>query len=230
MEGDLAEFSLPDILQFVSLGSRSGTLEVVVPARSHRITFAGGVITALAADGWSFAAELLANEVEPSPTLAAALATGSAAGVRSAVLTGGVMTAEEWTALVARQVERLLYPLFDAKSGRFRFQPAVEPQSPSFPVRLTTDRAVLEGTRWSEAWARALTMLPTREQRLGRHPGPPRRSMSIGANQWRVYAGLATAASVAEVAARMALTEVEVVEALPLLLEQGLIRPTDADA
>jgi len=58
MEGDPREFSLPAMPQFVSRGSRSGTLDVATPERRHRISFAGGVITGHGADDWSLTAQL----------------------------------------------------------------------------------------------------------------------------------------------------------------------------
>ena len=226
MEGDLREFSLAEILQFIALGSRTGVLEILSREGVHPISFTGGTITGLSADNWTLAAELRASGLVSGEVLTGLLVAGATTDeLHSAVLTGGYMTAEEWTAFVARQVERLLYALFDVREGKFRFRQATEQPGAWLPVRITADRAVLEGTRWSETWARAADTIRSHQSRFVRAPSPPRQSLRINPTQWRVYVALGEPGSVFQVAARAVLTEVEVVKSIRRLLEQGLIHP-----
>ena len=223
MEGDLREFPLAEILQFISLGSRTGMLEIVRGDGISRINFTAGAISGLTADTWSLTAELRVSGLISATAVADLPAAGSAEELRSAVLTGGHMTAEEWTAFVARQVERLLFPLFDAREGTFRFRQAYEHPGPWLPTRITADRAVLEGTRWSEAWARSRQVIPSDQTRFVRRPNPPARPRRVSVSHWRVYVALGEPGTVAQVATRAILTEVEVAEAIEGLLGQELI-------
>ena len=231
MEGDLRRFPLAEILQFISLGRRTGMLEILRPEGAYRINFTGGAVTGLSADNWTLAAELGESALVFGEALTELLGAGATTEeLRLVVLTRGYMTAEEWTVFVARQVERLLYPLFDVRDGKFRFRQAADHPGPWLSVRITADRAVLEGTRWSETWGRAVDTIPSRQSRFVRAPSPPRQSLRISPTQWRVYVALGEPGSVIQVAARAILTEVEAVESIRMLLEQRLIRPDQEPA
>ena len=231
MEGDLREFPLSEILQFISLGSRTGVLEILRRDGVYGINFTSGTITGLTADGWTIAQELRDSGILPADALTGLLAGDpDSQDLRSAVLTGGYMTAEEWTVFVARQVERLLYTLFDAREGKFRFRQHAGDGGKWLPVRVTADRAVLEGTRWSETWSRAADRVPSRLSRFARVDPPPAASQQITPTQWRVYVALSEPGNVLQIAARAILTEVEVVESLQSLLGKGVVKPADARA
>jgi hypothetical protein len=224
MEGDLREFALAEILQFVSLGSRTGVLEVLRRDGVYRIAFTSGGITGLSADGWSVDQELRLSGMLPPDVVSGLLAADAKPeDLRSAVLTGGYMSADEWNAFVARQVERLLYTLFDAKEGKFRFRQAVNHAGPWLAVRISADRAVLEGTRWSETWNRAMTRIPTRLTRIERTGQAPVQPVGVSPTQWRVFVATSEPGTVLQIATRAILSEAEVIESLQFLLDQGIV-------
>jgi hypothetical protein len=229
MEGDLREFALAEILQFVSLGSRTGVLEILRRDGIYRIAFTSGGITGLSADGWSLDQELRLSGMLPSEAVSSLLATNAKPeDLRSAVLTSGYMSADEWNAFVARQVERLLYTLFDAKEGKFRFRQSVNHPGPWLAVRISADRAVLEGTRWSETWNRAIGRLPSRLTPIERTGQAPVQPLSISPTQWRVFVATGEPGTVLQIATRAILSEAEVVESLQFLLDNGIVRVPDA--
>jgi len=225
MEGDLREFTLAEILQFISLGSRTGVLEILRRDGVFRINFTGGMITGLTGDGWSLAQELRDSDLLPPEVLSNLLTSNANShDLRGEVLTGEYMTVEEWTAFVARQVERLLYTLFDVTEGTFRFRQASTHPGPWLAVRISADRAVLEGTRWSETWQRAAARVPSRQSRFERTNQIPAAPLKVSPTQWRVFVATEAPANVLQIAARAVLSEVEVVESLQFLVERGLLR------
>ena len=225
----MREFPLAEILQFISLGSRTGVLEIVRRDGVYGAVFTGGTITGLTADGWTLAQELRESNLLPSEILTGLLSVNTSIhDLRAAILTGGYMTADEWTAFVSRQVERLLYSLFDVRDGRFRFRQSPPTEGQWLPVRVSADRAVLEGTRWSETWARATNAVPSRQSRFERTGTVPRHSVSISPTQWRVYVASGEPGNLMQLAARSVLCEVEVIESLQVLISAGLIRRKDA--
>jgi hypothetical protein len=227
MEGDLREFALAEILQFVSLGSRTGVLEILRRDGVYRIAFTSGGITGLSADGWTIDHELRLSGLIPTDAVSNLLASNAKPeDLRSAVLTGGFMNADEWNAFVARQVERLLYTLFDAKEGKFRFRQTVNHSGPTLAVRISADRAVLEGTRWSETWNRAVQRIPSRLSVVERTGVVPLQAISVSPTQWRVFVATGEPGTVLQIASRAVLSEAEVVESLQHLLDQGMIRVT----
>ncbi len=228
MEGDMREFPLAEILQFISLGSRSGVLEILRRDGVHGIIFTAGTITGLTADGWSLAHELRDSHLLPGDILTSLLSVNSnIQDLRAAILTGSHMTAEEWTAFVSRQVERLLYALFDVRDGKFRFRQSATTEDQWLPVRVSADRAVLEGTRWSETWARVADTITTRQSRFEHTSAPPRQAVRLSPTQWRVYVATSEPGNLVQVAARSILAEVEVLESLQFLLTSGLVRRSD---
>lgn len=228
MEGDMREFPLAEILQFISLGSRTGVLEIVRRDGVYGVIFTAGTITGLTADGWTLAQELRDSNLLPPDVLTGLLSVNTTIqDLRAAILTGGYLTADEWTAFVSRQVERLLYSLFDVRDGRFRFRQSATGEGQWLPVRVSADRAVLEGTRWSETWSRAAAIVPSRQTRFERTGSVPRQSIRISPIQWRVYVASAEPGNLMQLAARSVLAEVEVIESLQFLMSCGLLRRVD---
>jgi hypothetical protein len=231
LEGDLREFPLAEILQFVSLGSRTGVLDIIRRDRVYGIAFTSGAITGLSADGWTLAQELRDSGLLPSEELSSILASNSdTQELQRAVLTDGYLTEEEWSAFVDRQVERLLYTLFDAHDGKFRFRQGAVVTQGLLPVRVTADRAVLEGTRWSETWARAVELIPSRQSRFERVKQVPESSVKITPTTWRVYVAASEPGNLMQLAARSILSEVAVIESLQSLISLGLIQRTSEAA
>jgi hypothetical protein len=224
LEGDLREFPLAEILQFVSLGSRSGVLDIIRRDRVYGIVFTAGAITGLSADGWTLAQELRESGLLPSEDLSSILASNSdTQELQRAVLAEGYLTDEEWAAFVERQVERLLYTLFDAHDGKFRFRQGAIVTQGLLPVRVPADRAVLEGTRWSETWARAVDLIPSRQSRFERTRHTPESALKVTPTSWRVYVAASEPGNLMQLAARSVLSEVAVIESLQSLISAGLI-------
>lgn len=221
----MREFPLAEILQFISLGSRSGVLEILRRDGVYGIIFTSGTITGLTADGWTLAQELRDSRLLPESVLTGLLAVNtSIQDLRAAILTGGYMTAEEWTAFVSRQVERLLYGLFDVRDGKFRFRQSATIDGQWLPVRVSADRAVLEGTRWSDTWSRVVDTIPSRQSRFERTSAAPKQTVRITPTQWRVYVSTAQPGSLVQIASRSVLAEVDVIESLQFLITNGIVR------
>ena len=179
VEGDMREFPLAEILQFISLGSRTGVLEIVRRDGVYGVIFTSGTITGLTADGWTLAQELRDSNLLPPDVLTGLLSINTTIqDLRAAILTGGYMTADEWTAFVSRQVERLLYSLFDVRDGRFRFrQSATDRRSMAAGPRLRrprgTRRHPLERNLVPRRRCRPLPPNPIRADRFGSPSADP---------------------------------------------------------
>ncbi len=222
MEGDLNEFQLSDILQFVSFGSRSGVLEILRTNGVHRINFTAGVITGLSAAGWSISEALLESNLVPQEVLDG-LDLSNQADLRGPILAGSYMSAEDWNAFIARQVESLLYRLFDSRHGKFRFRQIGTIDFQWLPVKITTNRAVLEGTRWSETWSQVDPALRAPEARFGSSGTRPDAAVKLSPTQWRVFVASREPGSLNQLATRAMLSEVESLEALRALTGHGLV-------
>ena len=124
----------------------------------------------------------------------------------------------------------MLYSLFDVRDGKFRFRQSAPPEGQWLPVRVSADRAVLEGTRWSEAWARAVEAIPSRHSRFTRSGRVPRANVRVSPTQWRVFVSTAEPGTLTQIAARAILSEVDVIESLQYLLDLNLVNRLDTTA
>ena len=89
-------FPLAGLPQLISLGSRSGMLEIIRREAVHRIIFTGGTITGLTSDGWTVAQELRDAPLLPPEVMTQLLAVNASfQELRAAIVTGGHMTADE---------------------------------------------------------------------------------------------------------------------------------------
>jgi len=122
----------------------------------------------------------------------------------------------------------LLYALFDVREGKVRFRQMAPPEGEWLPVRVSADRAVLEGTRWSEALGRASETIRSCQSRFARTQRNPRGPVRLSPSQWRVFVATETIGSLPLIAARSVLSEVDVIESLQALMEVGLVRRVDS--
>jgi hypothetical protein len=83
---------------------------------------------------------------------------------------------------------------------------------------------VLEGTRWSETWARTGELIPSRQSRFEHSNKAPNNSLKITATNWRVFVSCSEPGNLMQLAARSILSEVETIESLNSLIQAGVIQ------
>lgn len=224
MEGDLREFSIAEIVQFISLGRRTGTLEVRHRDQVRRISFTEGTITGLAADDWSIGRALRSSGLLPDDgSEPGSIEMLTANELRERCLAASLIDDGDWSAFVARQTERLLYDLFDQREGRFLFRLGDASTAVALPVAISADRAVLEGSRWADVRSRHRNDQSPTDARFERATPPPAQVL-LTPPQWRVMVVLEQPGTIDQIAVRAKLSLLDTIESLVALTEAGLIR------
>ena len=158
IKGSLKEASLPDVVQLLYLGRRTGCLSVASDRNFGSIWFDEGWITfaGMVSRTDRLGERLVAAGKITPAQLESAIASQSAMPGRrigELLIHLGLLTASELGAELRRQVEETVYTLFAWTSGTFSFEVAVSPDVPDVPLRLNPEGLLLEGARRVDEWS-----------------------------------------------------------------------------
>src|SRR5688572_8199629 len=166
IKGSLKEASLPDVLQLVSLGQKTGCLSVnhrnnfgAIFFDKGRISFASIVNRrdrlgdTLVKSGRISQAQLDAAIEEQSREREMRLG--------DILVRQGVVTRDQLNDQVRVQIEEAVYFLFTWTEGTFNFEPGLRPEMQDFLVSIRPDALLLEGARRIDEWSLIEKKIPT---------------------------------------------------------------------
>ena len=158
IKGSLKEASLPDVVQLLYLGRRTGCLSVASDRNFGSIWFDEGWITfaGMVSRNDRLGERLVAAGKITAQELESAIASQTAMPGRriGALLVHlGLVTAPDLADELKRQVEETVFTLFAWTSGTFSFEVAISPDVPDVPLRLNPEGLLLEGARRVDEWS-----------------------------------------------------------------------------
>lgn len=159
IRGSLREASLPDVIQLLYLGRRTGCLAVADRQNHASVWFEDGwVIQASIVNRRDRLGDMLVKQGRITPAqldqALALQATGQGQKLGSLLVGLGAITPDELAALLRQQVEEAVYTLFKWTSGTFSFDPGVHPPDDvTDRVRIAPDALLLEGARRIDEWS-----------------------------------------------------------------------------
>ena len=232
IKGSLKEASLPDVVQLLFLGRRTGCLSV---ASEHNfgsiwfdegwITFAGMVARADRIGERLVAAGRITLEQLEEAIAAQAAMPGRRLGEMLVHL--GLVTAAELEAELRRQVEETIYTLFSWTSGTFSFEVGARPDVPDAVLRLNPEGLLLEGARRVDEWSVIAKKITTVDA-VYAFEGEPRSAADNDAqlveSERRVLPLINGVNTVREIVDGTGLSEFEVCRVLFGLLSAGRLR------
>jgi tetratricopeptide (TPR) repeat protein len=176
LKGSLKEAGLPDILQLLALGQKTGCLSVTDERNFGHVYFRDGrVIFANLVNREDRLGErlLLEGRVE-----AAALTAASAEQAQNPerrlgelLVESGALELEELWKAVADQIEDTVYSLLGWSRGYFHFEPGQPPPQSEILVSLDVPALLMEGARRTDEWDRIRERIPHRRLILA-HASP----------------------------------------------------------
>ena len=158
IKGSLKEASLPDVIQLLFLGRRSGCLSLADRQRHGSIYFEDGWITyaSIVNRRDRLGDMLLASGAISRTQLEQALALQAGAPGRRVgelLLSLGVLTPQELRRFVRMQIEEAVYTLFAWDSGTFSFEAGLRPEVVDELERINPESLLLEGARRVDEWS-----------------------------------------------------------------------------
>jgi hypothetical protein len=165
LTGNLRTMSLPDILQWISSGRKTGTLHLERKSIRKRIVFREGTIFSSWSNdpreslGQFLIRDRLVSEEQLFKALVAQEKEGRLIG--SILVSGGVLTEEDLRRSLKAKAEETVHDLFLWPEGRFEFKDLEVPSDVLIHVEMGVTGVILEGIRRVDEWSRIRKVFPT---------------------------------------------------------------------
>ncbi|MGD2152264.1 MAG: tetratricopeptide repeat protein [Gemmatimonadales bacterium] len=232
IKGSLKEASLPDVLQLLTMGGKTGCLSVTDRQSFGYIYFEEGrIIYASLLNRRDRIGDILVREsVITREQLDAAIEEQSTA--RDGRRLGEILkdsgyiepdTLQKW---VRYQIEEAVYHLFTWSQGTFYFEPGQRPEREQILVSIDPESLLLEGARRVDEWSQIEKKVPSLELLFSLHPerSAAISSLNLTDEQQKILPLLDGAHSGWDIIEETALGEFEVGKALFGLVSAGLVR------
>jgi hypothetical protein len=228
--GDLQEFYLPDLLQLIEKGSKTGQLSVWAPNGIYKIWFyQGRVIAALPPEEEHRLEGLLARSGLVSERVVEKLASfcGPEEPLGRCLQRQGLISPVALAKLFRHQLQVGLYSLFALEAGQFSFLPSVRlPYREMTGLSKGASAVVLEALQQLKLDQRPEESLPQPDSYFWRTSSelPLYRLSPL---EWGVLEGVSPSRNLAELARALGADLLEVRYACARLAKLGLISPCD---
>jgi tetratricopeptide (TPR) repeat protein len=232
IRGSLKEASLPDVLQLLALGQKTGCLTIADRQNLGHVYFERGrIVDAAIVNRRDRLGDILVkNGVIAQHQLDAAVAEQGRARDRrlgEILVEHGALTREDLAHYVRVQVEEAVYFLFTWSRGNFQFETEVRPERRDVAISINPESLLLEGARRVDEWSLIEKKIPsfdiifTADRERLRASG-----VTLTRDQERVLPLLDGVRDVTAVVEDSALGEFEVGKALYGLITAGFLHPT----
>ena len=166
IKGSLKEASLPDVLQLLALGKRTGCMAVADRQNFGYIYFDQGRISyASIVNRRDRLGDLLVKNGRLTPVQleeAIRLQGERRDKKLGEILLGmGIIARDELEEYMQLQIEEAVYYLFTWTSGTFNFEAGVRPEQQDFLVAINPESLLLEGARRVDEWSQIEKKIPS---------------------------------------------------------------------
>lgn len=165
LSGDLRTIDLPEVLQWISRGQQTGTLEVERGSVRKWIAFKSGLIHSSASnDPREYLGQFLVRDgfITEEELFEALLRQDAEGRPLGAILTeDGKLSQQQLRAVLKEKAEETIYDLFLWVEGAFSFKDGDLPDKMSVHLSLDPTAVILEGARRADEWARIRALVPS---------------------------------------------------------------------
>ncbi len=162
--GNIQTMELSELLQWLSQGSKTGTLVIDNGEVAKRIFFRHGrIISSASTDPHEHLGHFLVSHgfiTEDELAKAMANQESSKMLLGKILTTNGAISEQDLHRLLRLKAEESIYDLFAWREGEFRFMEEELPGDTMVPMDLPVTSIVLEGVHRIDEWQRIRTMIP----------------------------------------------------------------------
>lgn len=236
IKGSLKEASLPDVIQLLTLGRRSGCLAVADRENFGYIYFDEGRITyaSIVNRRDRLGDMLVKNGRISAAQLDEAVARQSSDRDRKIgeiLVETGALPRAELEDYIRLQIEEAVYYLFTWSSGTFNFEAGVRPEHQDFLVQINPESLLLEGARRVDEWSLIAKKIPSFDLIFTvDRPHMDATDVTLSAAQQRLLALLDGSRDVQQVVEDSGMVEFEAGKALYGLITAGFAHRTGSSA
>lgn len=230
--------TLPEVLQFLSMGKMTGTLAVAHGTNSVTLTLRSGRLINSSSLRMSRKlgqilinrGTLLRSQIEEA--LAAQKAQAQPEPLGRILIGRGLITEDELRQSIRLQLEEEMWDLFGMQEGSFKFEHAHEGTlSPSL-VELDIEPLIMEGMRRLDEWARIVKNIPSDLAVPGVNPKSDwkdREQVALSEGEWKVFSLLNGFYDMSSISSRSGLGRFETFRTVNSLLASGLVAICNLD-
>jgi hypothetical protein len=221
--GNLRTMSLPDILQWIATGRKTGTLHLDHRSIQKRIIFRDGMI----ATSWSndpreslgqfLIREGLVSEEQLFKALLRQEEQGKLLGV--ILIEEGRLQADPLRRVLRLKAEETIYDIFLWREGQFEFKEGEFPRETAINIEVGVTEVVMEGIRRVDEWNRIRSAFPTAAVTFKLAAPAAHRD----ATEKQIYALIGAGKSLAAIALELRRSEFDAAALLYELRQRGLI-------
>jgi hypothetical protein len=176
LTGRLRTMALPDVLQWLAMGRKTGTLVVERRSIQKKIIFQDGSISSSWSNdpreslGQFLLRERLASEEQ---IFTALLRQEQRKGMLGSILVGdGILSEDDLRRTLRLKAEETVYDLFLWADGQFEFKEGELPADMQINIEMDVNSVLMEGIRRVDEWSRIREVFPSSRTtfRLAEHP------------------------------------------------------------
>jgi hypothetical protein len=231
LQGNVGQFTLPEIFQLIANGRKTGTLGIQKDDDIVMIYFEKGQIiygygprkTYHLGQLLKERGKITAKQLDDAVATQARKASSKRLG--QILMEKRYIDRADLEKVVRSQVEELVYSLLAWDSGTFKFYENQYPTQEEIMVNISVENAILEGCRRTDEINRAHGALPDFEQILTIAPAPLERrtDISFQADEWNLLALVNGQRTINEIVEISNLSRMETVQKLAALKLAGLV-------
>lgn len=224
MRGLLNEFTVAHLLQFFSLGEKSGVVEIETPSHRARLLVDYDRVIGIGFDDLDLRELLLGATGLPLSTrqrVAEISPRRDTPGL--SLILRNLLEPVRWDLFVRRQLEQQVYPLLSTTDGAWEIAVTRCPPAP-LVVSASVNSLILDGSRWeSEMDALRLDRLSP-ETFLERTDIQPTHEIVLPYDEWLTWTACATPRRAGDIAADLACPDLTILTAVRRLIEAGMLQ------
>lgn len=164
LEGSLKAISVPDLLTFMNLVKKTGTLTLSFSDRTQRIYWERGeIIFASSSDPEKSLGAFLVRhgKITPEQNMKSGMMVEPGKRQGRILVQMGILTPKALWWAVKNQVLENIYAVFTVREGRFSFDETPEAYGEKIKLSTSTTNIIMEGIRRLDEWPRIKEILPS---------------------------------------------------------------------
>src|SRR5687767_13876625 len=230
IKGNLKEASLPDVLQLLAMGQKTGCLSLSDRSNFGYIYFDRGRITyASIVNRRDRLGDLLVKNGLLDPRdLAGAIdeqARDPSSRLGEILIRRGAITREQLEQYIRIQIEEAVYYLFTWGQGSFYFEAEQRPEEGAMLVSINPENLLLEGARRIDEWSLIEKKIPSLDLVFEIDRSKPLASLELSDDQRKILPLIDGRRSVQELIEESGMVEFDVGKALFGYIQAGIAHP-----
>jgi len=227
LRGNLRDFSLPQLLNLVSLGKKTGALTLGERNSQATVYFKEGMLVHLSLDSQDSNLRHLLERVGKINEAQSRLLPQEARSDKEwgiLLINTGLIDRAEIMEAVRRHTLEMVYRLFTWTEGGFVFQPNVLPPDDKIIVPIHLENVILEGSRRVEERKRLEEELPDLGMALNLICSEVKlKGIRLSPDEWRVVSSIDPGRTIQEIAQAHHLTDLQIRKIVYGLLSAGFV-------